>query len=79
MAGAGEAAAPWAAGRRPRVAAPLKLTKPELLRRLTVAGKKPKGAHALRVGELLALCKRYKLVSPVGLTDLDEGVLRCRL
>lgn len=69
-------AAPWRHG---QAAAAIKLTKPELLRRLAQAGKKPKGAHKLLVGELLALCKRYKLASDAGLMDMDADILRCWL
>ncbi len=77
MSGAGKAAAPAAGGGgRAEAQKPLKLTRPELLRRLTEAGKKPKGASNLRVAELLALCKRYKLASDAGLMDMDDGVLR---
>ena len=52
-----------------------KLTRPELLRRLKEAGK-AKGASGLRAGELLALCKRYKLVGNACLMQLDTPILR---
>lgn len=59
----------------PRAAAN-QLTRPQLLALLKGAGKAPKGVSKMTVGELSALCKRFRLIGSGELLQLDDAMLR---
>lgn len=59
----------------PRAAANL-LTRPQLLALLKHAGKAPMGVSKMTVGELSALCKRFRLIGSGELLQLDDAMLR---